>query len=166
MRATARVQPNAECVPCHKEIICSEKASALIRTGHLLMMQGAWTAADLTAWNGMLDAFILQAQAALEAGPLSPPESASPVSVLAAAEDSPTWFRDGAAHFAAFVEGLPEAERAEALRAGRNALDRLAVEINAARQGVTVEEVHRRQHRPTTAGAVADRTAALVSGAL
>lgn len=69
--AAAKVQPDADCVPCHKEIICSEKASALIRTGHLLMQQGAWTAADLTAWNGMLDAFILQAQAALEAGPLA-----------------------------------------------------------------------------------------------
>lgn len=120
------IEPSGACVPCHKEIICSEKASALIRTGHQLMLAGAWTAEGLDGWNRLLDHFIAEAGAALEAGPLAAPGSTSRASAAAGAEDWPAWFARSVEHFAAFAEGLPAGERDAALKAGRDALDQVA----------------------------------------
>lgn len=65
------IQSSAVCLPCKKEEICQQLATAMIATGHAMMQAGAWTAPELEAWNARLDAFIADAKAMLEAGPLA-----------------------------------------------------------------------------------------------
>lgn len=50
----------------------------------------------------------------------------------AGGDDWPLWFREAAEGFEHFVAGLPAEARAEALRRGRDALDRLAAELAGA----------------------------------
>jgi hypothetical protein len=58
----------ATCVPCQKEIICSEKAQALVRAGDRLMVTEQWTTAGLAAWNALLDDHIAEMEECLAAG--------------------------------------------------------------------------------------------------
>lgn len=65
------IQPSAACLPCKKEEICQQLATAMIATGHAMMKAGAWTEEGLNAWNARLDSFIADAKAMLESGPLA-----------------------------------------------------------------------------------------------
>lgn len=53
--------------------------------------------------------------------------------------------RESAESFIRYVASLPAGEQDEALRAGRDALNCRAVEIAAARRGLTAADLHREQ---------------------
>lgn len=152
--ATDRVQPNAQCVPCQKEIVCSQGALALIQSGHALMLMGSWRAADLDRWNDLLYRFEAEARELLSAGPMGAPGDSLAVDAERFDGHSPEeWenlLREGADSFIAWAADLPPEERAEALRHGRDTLAHKAVELAGARRGMTLadlaaEQLHARR---------------------